>query len=207
MDLGALWQWINDNGSGLSAIAAISTGVVAIIALRSAAMDSRERTRPYVVAEFRRAENSHSAIDLVIRNTGQSVARDVRVAFSPSFEVPDVGGPYMTSYLLQRYATPIPTLGPGQELSNIWFSGRSVPGSNEMANHEPTPDLVTVTVTYRSTHSTHQDVFPLHVDLIRLTTFSTSSTSLVGRLKTIDQSLDGARKALQQIARNTEPVD
>lgn len=157
-----------------------------------------------VLAEFRRAVNSDSAIDLVVRNAGPSVARDVRVTFHPEPVLPPDSSRLVTPYLLRRYRTAIPSLALGQELSNIWFSGRvpSGGGGNELQNGEPTSDEVTVTVTYRGVRRRpYQDTFPLHIDLVLMTTYSTSSTSLPGRLATIDKSLKTMNDSLREVAR------
>lgn len=203
MDWSVAWAWMQANSAGVSALATAATAVIAIMALVSAAQDSRARSRPMVLAEFRRAVNSDSAIDLVVRNAGPSVARDLRVTFDPEPVLPSDSSRLVTPYLLQRYRTSIPSLSPGQELSNIWFSGRAVPGGgNELQNGEPTSDEVVVTVSYRGVRRrAYRETFPLHVDLVRMTTYSTSSTSLPGRLTTIDKSLKTMNDSFREVAR------
>lgn len=204
---------MNENGAGLSAVAAIATAVIAVWTLRDARVDSRERSRPMVLAEFRRAKHSNGTIDLIVRNAGPSIARDVKVTFDPVPVVPDTGGPYVTPYLLRRYAEPIPALAPGQELTNIWFAGRAPnDGRHDLVNGEPTPDAVTVTIEYRGTgrRRRYVDEFPLHVDLIRMMTYSTSSTSLPGRMRSIDESLRSMKDSAKRLAGAVEsrlPVD
>ncbi|GAA6527958.1 hypothetical protein [Intrasporangium sp. DVR] len=194
MNLPDAWEWINSNGVGLSAAATVLTAAVAMVALRQAANDSRARSRPMLVAEFRRAENSHSVIDLVVRNAGPSVARNVKVTFDPSPIVPPDTSTLVTPFLIKRYADVIPTLGPGQQLTNIWYTG------DEQGNREPTPDEVTVTLTYRGTgRQRYRDEFPLHVDIVRMTTYSTSTDSIPGRI-------DGIHKSLQTLAQAAGPV-
>lgn len=150
MNWAPVWSWIGTNSSVVSASATVATAAIAIAALLSAARDSRERSRPMVLAEFRRAENSDSAIDLVVRNAGPSVAREVQVSFEPEPVLPQDSSGLVTPYLLKRYQGPIPSLSPGKELHNIWFSGAVHPdGGNELHNTEPTSDEVTVRLTYR----------------------------------------------------------
>lgn len=198
-----LWQWLNLNGAGLGAAATVMTALVAIYALRQAAIDSRERSRPVVLAEFRRAENSHSTIDLVIRNAGLSVARDVQVTFDPKPAMPADASGLLTPYLLKRYAAAIPTLSPGQELSNIWFSGQVPPGGGpEMVNQEPTSDEVTVLIAYRGTgRRVYRESFPLHVDVVRMMTYSTSSDSVPGRIDGIYKSLQSLDQSVKRLAK------
>lgn len=116
MDFPQIWRWINESGAGLSGMAAIVTAAIAVIALRQTSQDSRDRSRPVVIAEFQQARDSTSAIDLVVRNFGASVARDLEVSFEPQLAVPDTGGPFVTPFLIKRYADPIPVIAPGQDL-------------------------------------------------------------------------------------------
>ena len=67
--LDVAWQWLVNNGNGLAALAAVDTAAIAIIALRSTAADSRDRSRPYVLAELSLATDSDTSIDIVIRGT------------------------------------------------------------------------------------------------------------------------------------------
>ena len=194
-----VWQWINDNGTGLGAMAAVITAVIAGGALRATANDSRDRSRPMVVAEFLPAEHSDSTIDFRIRNYGQSVAHDVLVAFDP--EIPDTTDPTsLTPFLKRRYAKTIQHLSPGQELRNIWWSGEAH-ATGELVNSEPTPDEVRVTVRYRGgKRSKYEDHYDLTIESVTLTTFSTSSASVPGRLKSFDKNLVSISRSLAALA-------
>jgi len=79
--------WLNENGAAVSTLMAIATAIVAVLALRQTARDSADRSRPMVLAEFRRAVNSDRTVDLVIRNAGASMARDVHVTFDGSWDI------------------------------------------------------------------------------------------------------------------------
>jgi len=203
--LGVAWQWLSDNGGGVVTLAAISMAVVAILALQRTAADSRERSRPYVLAELALPADSDSTIDIVIRNAGLSVARDVVVRFDPELVVPDDGKRYVTEYTTRRYAKPIPTLAPGQRLSNIWWSDDTAPGSTSPVNMEPTPEVCAVTIEYRDDRRRrYRDVFSLVVDTMLMTTYATESTSTKGRLQQIAKSLgslaDDVHKATRRPA-------
>lgn len=208
MTTSPVWEWFGANSGMVSALATVATAVIAIFALVSAATDSRERSRPMVLAEFRRAKNSDSTIDLVIRNAGPSVARALTVTFDPEPVLPPDSSNLVTPYLLQRYRQPIPSLSPGQELTNIWYSGRlPEDGGNELENGEPTSDAVTVGVTYRGVRRRrYRDSFPLHVDLVKMTTYSTSSKSVPGRLESIDKSLRSIKDSARDVARAAQWV-
>lgn len=198
--LRCMWEWLNVNGAGMSALAAVVTALIAIVALSQTARDSRERSRPMMVAEFQLAANNDSAVDFVVRNAGPSIARSVEVTFTPALVVPDDGDRYVTPSLIRRYAAVIDTFAPGQEFRNVWWSGRDK-GGPDLQNHEPTPDEVEVTITYRGIgRQIYRESFRLHVNSILMTTRSTSSTSVPGRLAGIHKSLDTIAAASKQIA-------
>jgi hypothetical protein len=196
-----MWQdvlgWFDDHGGGISAIAAVATGVIAIVTLIRAGSDSRKRSQPMVLAELRPAKDSDSVIDLVVRNAGTTVARNVKVTFDPVIEVPAERAhePLVTPSLVQRYATEIPTLAPAQELSNIYWAGEHGSGS-DLTNREPTHDRVTVTVEYSGLGWWRlRDSFVLDVKVVTLTTWSESSNSMIGRVRAIASALDSISKA------------
>ncbi len=202
-----MWEWLNLNGAGLSALAAVVTAAIAVVALGHTARDSRDRSRPMMVAEFQLAVNNDAAIDLVVRNAGPSIARDVTVTFDPRLVVPDDGDRYVTPSLIRRYAAVIDAFAPGQEFRNVWWSGRDK-GGPDLENHEPTPDEVVVTISYRGIgRHTYREAFRLHINSILMTTRSTSSTSVPGRLAGMHKSLAtiaAASEALARLAGNAE---
>jgi hypothetical protein len=61
---------------------------------------------------------------LVIKNYGTTVARNVKVSFDPPLDAPapEKAHQSVAPFLKRRYAKPIPSLAPGQELDNIYFS-------------------------------------------------------------------------------------
>lgn len=191
-------RWFDHHGSGVSALAAIATAVIAIVTLIAAGQDSRRRTQPMVVVELRYAPDSDTSIDLVVRNAGPTVARDVWVTFDPPLDVPSVGedgdGPAV-GYVVKRYAKPLPMLAPGQELSNTWFVA-SYPGG-KLTNVEPSPERVTVRVKCKGVgwgwiHWT----YPIDIEAMTLATSTTSSSSHKGRLESISKSLDAIAKSM-----------
>ena len=198
-----VWQWVSTWNGAVTALATVITAAFAAFALIRATHDSRDRSRPYVIAEFRHAEHSDTALDLQIRNAGASMARDVTVTFDPPLSVPEGFGPNVTVHTMRRYQAPLPCLAPSQTLRNVWWSGRTGAG-NKLVNAEPTPNQVTITVTYRGDRRRwrpYVDQFPLDTQVMLDETYSTSSTSIKGRLKTIDMSLGAASTALATIAK------
>lgn len=193
-----LWSWIVANGPGVSASVTCVTCLVAVITLVRASRDSRVRSRPTLFAEFRQEPDSESAYSLIIRNAGPSVARDVRVTFDPPVEQAPGSSPEKDR-IIKRFSRSIPAMAPGQELRSLWAT-YGIQGEKK-GNLIPTPDDVTVTITYHgSTRHEYQDSFPLMAETITLDTFVTSSASVKGRLKTLAEESKKQAKSLESIA-------
>lgn len=89
---------------GVSPFAAIATAVVAIVTIRQLRSDSKQQSRPIVVAELRPASSRGSQI-IVIGNYGRTLARDVSVAFDPELPKAPEGreNSWVTGFLASRY--------------------------------------------------------------------------------------------------------
>lgn len=199
-----VWDWINNYGTAIGAVASVVAALVAIVAVISATSNSKARSQPMITAEFRAAPDSETSIEFVVSNLGATPARDLRVEFTPPIMIPDGSEELLTSYLVQRYERAIPVMNPGQMLSNTWWAGQPGPG-DQLVNEEPTPDEVTVTVSYKGLGwSRIRDSYDLTIETVRLTTYSVDSTSTKGRLKTVDESLGQIRDHLASIARKVK---
>ena len=156
-----------------------------------------------VAAEFRDALPSRGTLYLVIRNYGPSVAKNVRVSFDPEIPdpAPEAARESVVPFLKARYARTIPTLTPGTELRNVYYVGESQGGF--FINSEPTPERVTVTISYESAdgRQTYTDAFDLDVELIKGETWVTSSLSMESQVKDIRAALKGIAKSMQNIDR------
>lgn len=188
-------DWGAEYWAAVGGLSAAITGLVAIWALLHASRDSRDRSRPVMVAEYRIPPYSAFALLFVIRNAGASVARDVTVSFDPELGTP-TDGQKIRPFLIERYAEPIPVLAPGQELSN------SVHVDDEDQDETDLPFEVTVRIRYRrSRWRWYQDDYLLKSAVYTKHTWQESSTSPDGRLKSIKEALEGSRRALEAIAR------
>lgn len=165
--------------------------------LRQGQEDSRERSRPVIVAELHRIRLSHGMLELAVKNYGPSVARNVRVTFDP--QLPDLQGAdavgKVTPALVDRYRGTIPMMAPGMKLSNVYFVGQ--PGADSRYfNSEPLPDKFTVTISYEGPGGRqYADEFHLDVRLLlKETSANPSNTDARG--------MDRRRiEALETIAR------
>jgi hypothetical protein len=155
------WSNAATTWTAFGTIATIAAAVVAIWTLVALKQDSADRTRPVIVAELRAAVLTHDA-EFVVRNVGQSVARDVKVEFDPPIPVleGDAALCLATPYLQRRYSRVIPTFPPGMVLYNSYQYADD--------NDEPTPDDFTVTINYSDTHGrTYTDMYALTMDVLR----------------------------------------
>lgn len=149
--------------AGASALAAIITATVASVSLMGARRDSRDRSRPLVVASLRKGPAmSFGVVYLVIENTGRSLARDIQVTFTPPLpnyeKTADGQRGVVAPFLRKRYGDPLAILAPGQRLSNVYsYVAEGIDG-----NVEPMPDQLSVSLEYLDDHGRHYaDTFHL----------------------------------------------
>src|SRR5665647_3006400 len=97
----------------LTVIAAIAAAFYAAAQVRQARELREEQARPFVTVSFR---PSHSVVcNIVIKNEGSTLARNVRFAFSPEWESSDAERNKIKDSKLWREG--IATLVPGQEIA------------------------------------------------------------------------------------------
>ncbi|BBY98369.1 COG1361 family protein [Mycolicibacterium fallax] len=164
---GVAWLSANDvanaatTWTAFGSLATITAAVVAIWTLVALKRDSADRTRPVILAELRAAVLTRDA-EFIVRNVGQSVARDVKVDFDPPLPVleGDAAEGLATPYLQRRYSQVIPTFPPGLALYNSYQDAND--------NDEPTPDDFTATITYYDMHGhKYTDSYDLTMDVLR----------------------------------------
>ncbi|NGO45993.1 COG1361 family protein [Streptomyces ureilyticus] len=196
--------WISSGAAVGGAGAAWFASINGVRTLRQTRADSVNRSRPMVAAEFRDAYPAHATLYLVVRNYGPSVAKNVRVTFTP--EIPDPNPEKaersVIPYLKERYGRVIPTLTPETELKNVYFSGRA--GEDDVfVNWEDVPDQLRVTITYESTDrkQSYEDTYDLDVALMQGETRVTSSRSIEKQVQEIRKALQGIQSAARSIAR------
>lgn len=192
------WDWVLANGPGISAVAAtLGSGaaiVAAFIGLRSllrAARDSRDRSRPVMIAQLDRHPDSDMHLRLTIKNVGASLARDVRVTFDP--KLPDTSTPQWRygAYFRRMFADTISTFGPGQELANPWWTHQDVAA----------PKTCTVSFAYKDAQGrTYSDQFVIAIAPFRELLTVTSSGSMLGRITALADEAKAQTKAQQALA-------
>lgn len=196
------WLAEGNNSQVILVMIALLTGMIAFGSWIVAYRDRRDRSRPNMVAELRRASDNDSAYDLVVRNAGITVARDVQVTFDPPLPTSDPTGDIgLVKCIHERYSEAIPSIAPGQEFTNIWWSTRPIHG-RENPNALPTPDDVTVTISFkRRAHQLRpfRETYVLRSHTIAWGTRSVSSTSIKGRMGAISDNLASIAKSLEEL--------
>jgi hypothetical protein len=201
------WLWFNTArvvaaaALGALGIAAV-TATVAVRTLRQTRRDSKAKARPKIAAELRLVPYTKGSLSLVVRNTGPSIAKNVRVTFDPPILMPKDPEGLVTPFLLRRFAKPIPVMTPGMELDNLYYVAVPDPaGSRKLINSEPIPDVVTVKISYSSDDGDpYTDEFPLDADLHRKRTYITSSTSPDAQAKELLRILQNIDRSLESVA-------
>jgi len=123
----------------VTAVVALAAGGIALSQLGEARRLRIEQAQPYVAVYMDRTPGHDHLIDLVVRNFGTTVARDIRLQITPhprraaaqSHDLKDV-----------RLPVVIPTLAPGQEW-RTWWDFTTQRFKTEL------PDRHDATVTYR----------------------------------------------------------
>lgn len=101
-------DWVSAIAAGLTFVVALVAAVIALRQLTQARELEREKAQPYVVAFMEESPLGPEAMDLVVRNYGQTAAREVRMTFEPKL---------YRAYRNEDVYLPevIPILAPGQE--------------------------------------------------------------------------------------------
>jgi hypothetical protein len=114
----------------------VSAAVFAWYQLREARDLREEQGRPFVVIDIEGGRPT--LFDLVVKNTGRTIARDVRFVFDPPLES---SMDHVTVDGLKMFRDGISTLAPGKEIRTLFDSGPS-------RYEAKLPDVYAVSVTY-----------------------------------------------------------
>jgi hypothetical protein len=163
--------------AAVSAVAILVTAVIAIMTLRELRADSRERTRPFVVASLERPPAMYGAVglDLVIRNSGVTAARDLRVGFAPDPLIIDETGEQdprdrkAAEQLVEMFSRPIGVLPAGRRLRMRYYWSQEDPEDrSRMRNAYPLPSDLTVSLSYQGQDRTpFEDEYRLAVSDVK----------------------------------------
>ncbi|SOD98781.1 hypothetical protein SAMN06272739_2030 [Blastococcus haudaquaticus] len=142
--LPAFTVWTPDDwsafGTNVTAFIAVAAGLVAWRQLREARKLREEQAQPYVVCYAEKTPGHDQSVDIVIRNFGTTVARDVELTVQPSLMRSGHAGREPEQVHLPAQ---IPALVPGQEWRTWWDLGTA------RVDFPDLPDRHDVLVTYQ----------------------------------------------------------
>ncbi|MBB2944811.1 hypothetical protein FB565_004544 [Actinoplanes lutulentus] len=145
-----LWDWIGGtNPDAWAAGAGWTTAAIALVAsiaafrqVREARTLREEQAQPYVVAFMEASQTSQHIVELVVKNFGTTVARNVQMDCQPPLKRTSSGKDATEEV---RVFESLPVLVPGQEWRIFWDSGVSRKDAN-------LPDRYEVTLRYQDSH-------------------------------------------------------
>ena len=144
-----------------------------------------------MTVEFDFASNSQETIELVVRNTGPTPARNVQVTFNQ--QLPDTEWASHAWIIRHRYAKPIGSIGPGQVFRNSWWlNDYGVKDAEKRleTNVHGLPAEITVTVEYSGIGKKRlTDIYALDGWHLQMETYPVSSASALGRRGGIEKQL------------------
>jgi len=222
MDWTALFDLTWWTTARLGAAASVATAVIALAAafaalsqLHLAVRASEERSRPIVTAGLRRLPHNKGYLNLVIRNEGAGLARDLNVTFNPALhqkETTTEGDPSVIPYIRRRYAQPIALLAPGEELNNLYYLPTNTHGGPHK-NQEDVPNRFNVSVSYGPNLSRrtwwwpwsrpagpYTDTFTLDTSLHMMETKVSSSTAPEAQLAEAVRTLKRLQESTSYVA-------
>lgn len=145
----SLWTTIGSVATALFTlalvIAAIWAGRIAVGTLRQMRSDSIAQTRPYVTASIVPGMTGKARYDLVVENSGQSTARNMKISCTPD---PSAIDDDQYALALSNLFAMSHTLHPGMRLRNFWqlafVQGTSRPDGSTTPRGMPTDGVVTI---------------------------------------------------------------
>jgi hypothetical protein len=199
-----------------TAITALATALLVIVGgltIISAGMDSRSKSRPYLVAEIRLGPRAQR-MNLVITNYGASAAKNVQVELPQKFQALDTwaesaaGHTAKAMMLLKfKYAAPLPLVGPGQVETNTWIFQTEIVNSGNLA---PSPSEEVV-ISYdkeglfgRLLKRRYRDVFKVSYEARLHDTFTSSTLDLDQQMKEVIKHLGTIGTAIEAVSESIE---
>lgn len=145
--------------AALESLATVAAAVVAIATLLALRADSRQRTRPVVTADLQRPPTvgENIGFDLVVRNSGATAARDVKVSFDPEPLIIDEDETAkhprerrVAEWLVNYFSEPITSLPPGRGVrANYYWAEDDPEDPTKRRNKHPLPGRFIVKISYR----------------------------------------------------------
>ncbi len=185
MELLTQWdaeQW-SALGAMLTAAVAVVAAVVAYFQVREARRLREEQAKPFVIVDIQPSTASRHILNLVIENTGATLAKNVKIVFDPPVEssIPEHG--LQDSVLLQRG---LPMVPPRRRLEFMFDSSVERHGRGLPLRYD-------VTVTYDDQRGRPQESLLFPIDL----------APLYGLAYVEEKGLHHIAKALEELQKTT----
>lgn len=147
-------------------VGGLGSATAAVTSLAHTRRDARSRSRPMMSAELKISGKLYA--NLVIKNSGASIARDVHVTFDPPLPTDAKardGQRNVAALINARYAHPIPVWVPERELESFyWIRDVTTPDDvSESVDGVPREVVVTISYTDDSGKTSYKDRFPLNI--------------------------------------------
>ena len=204
-----LTAWTSDDwsalGTNLTAGIALAAGVVALGQFREARRLRLEQAQPYVACFVERTQGHDQALDIVIRNFGTTIARDIRIEVMP---------PIMRAWPPGQKPEPVfipgqlPALVPGQEWRTWWDYGPARSEKHLISRHD-------AVVSYRDSQGAELPPIPSVLDwaeyedvgIIVTKGMHEAATALEDVNRTLKSFKYRASGGLEVFARDADAVD
>lgn len=174
-----------------TAIGTVGTAIVALLAAAFAGWQvweirrtRQEESRPFVIVDIRSSAAATHLLDLVIENAGQTVARDVRVSFTPPLRSASEHVDLESTALLTEG---IPMLPPGRQVKAFFDAATDRKGQDLPMRHD-------VEVALKDYRGRPQEVQRYVIDLAHL----------YGLSNITEYGMHDAAKALREIQKSVK---
>lgn len=187
-----LTDQLTAGGTVGTCVVALLAAIVAYRQLREARRLREAQAQPYIVVDVEQSVVSRRILNLVIRNTGQTLARDVTIRFDPPLQSTlDAEG--FPPAKFKALANGIPALPPGREYQIMLDS--------TVAHYESKlPDSYTVTVSFRDRDGKKLEDLSYELDLAM---FRSAPYVQEFGIHDVAQELQRIQKTLEQLVRMT----
>lgn len=193
-----LWSTIGDVGTAILTLLLVAlatwAGWTAVKTLNQTRQNSIDQTRPYVFAQVVPSIAGHSVYDLVIQNSGQSTATNLKVS-SPQF--PD--NPDRIAKAIGTLFEITHVLPPATHIRSYWhFSGEDR-NWNDAEGDLGMPPKAEIRVEYDGPDGHYADTFPADIRVYALTPMGADGHNVPSNLTPGEKNL---HKMLAVIAGN-----
>jgi hypothetical protein len=116
--------------------AAVVSAVYAFLAVRQTKQMRKDAQRPFVWVDIRPDDEDGQTLLLIVGNSGPTMARNIRVSFSPPLPTGDAA--LESAVAQQRLSVGLASLAPGRQLAWALGASHQVSDNDEWSDHAMT---------------------------------------------------------------------